>query len=167
MIYRLRDPYLHFWHRFVSDVRAQGIPAIFEPGEVWGAVIEPGLNEYIGRYVFEEVCREFVRSSGHERLSFRPLRVGSWWTADVQNEIDVVALGTEGEVFLGECKWGSVGRDDVDKLMARVDMILPRLPNVRSVQLGLFSGGVMDRAVQPRIDSGQILHFTQADLFPS
>ena len=167
MVYRLCDPYLHFWHRFVADVRAQGIPVIFEPEEVWQAFIEPGLNEYIGRYVFEEVCREFVRSSGHERLPFRPIRVGSWWTADAQDEIDIVALGLKGEVFLGECKWGSVGRDDVEKLMARVDRIVPQLPTVRSVQLGLFSGGAIDTAVQPRIDSGQILLFTKSDLFPT
>lgn len=167
MIYRLRDPYLHFWHRFVSDIRAQGIPAIFEPGEIWRAFVEPGLDEYIGGYVFEEVCREFVRSSGHERLPFRPLKVGSWWTADAKDEIDLVALGTKGEVFLGECKWGSVGRDDVEKLKARADIILPQLPNVRSVQLGLFSGGAIDTAIQPRMDSGQILLFTQANLFPT
>lgn len=166
MVYRLRDPYLQFWHQFVADAQAQGIPLLFEPGEVWQAFIEPRLNNYIGRYVFEEVCREFVRSSGHERLPFRPLRVGSWWTADAQEEIDIVALGMDGEVLLGECKWGSVGRDDVDTLMARVDRILPQIPNVRSVQIGLFSGGAIDTAVQPRIDSGQILLFTPADLFP-
>jgi len=82
-------------------------------------------------------------------------------------EIDIVALGLKGDVFLGECKWGSVGRDDVDKLMARVDRIVPQLPGVRSVQLGLFSGGAIDTAVQSRIDSGEILLFTQSDLFPT
>lgn len=165
MIYRLRDPYLAFWHRFVSDVRARGIPTVLSPEQVWRAYIAPRLDEYIGKEVFEDVCRQFVAYSGHPRLPFAPARVGAWWSRDGRDETDVVAIGVDGEVLLGECKWGNLGRDDLARLEARAALMLPQIRGLRSVRLAVFARGSIDRAIQPRIDSGQILSFTLDDLF--
>ena len=62
-----------------------------------GEVVAPDLDDYMGS-VFEEVCRDFVRRT--DRLPFRPLRVGEWWDATSQNQVDVVAVGAR-----GNCSW--------------------------------------------------------------
>lgn len=165
MIYRLRDPYLAFWHRFVADLRARGVPSLLPAGEIWRSFIEPALDEYIGRDVFEDVCRQFVAHSRDPHLPFRPVQVGSWWSTDGQDEIDVVALGIEGELLVGECKWGRVGRDDLGRLEARADLLRAQLRTGRSVTLVLFARGPIDGAVQRRIDQDRILLFTPDDLF--
>jgi hypothetical protein len=48
MRYRIADPYLVFWHRFVADIRARGLATIRAPEELWAAYIEPRLDQYMG-----------------------------------------------------------------------------------------------------------------------
>jgi hypothetical protein len=43
--------------------------------------------------------------------------------------------------------------------------ILPELGAVRKVHLALFAGGQVDPQIQPRIDAGELLLYTVADLF--
>src|SRR5690606_18724932 len=114
-LYRLDDPYLRFWHLFVADLRARGVPQTLPPEEIWDVFVAPRLDEYVGRYVFEEICRQFV-ATGSATLPFRPVQVGSWWSADHSVEVDVVALGPGDEVLMAECKWGAVTREDVTAL---------------------------------------------------
>jgi hypothetical protein len=113
--------------------------------------------------VFEGVCRSFVRRS--RRLPFRPLRVGEWWDASSQNEIDVVALGGDGELLVGECKWGVVSGGDVQRLEQRVDLIARELSGVRRVHLAVFSGRGVDAEVAAAVEASRVLHFRAADLF--
>jgi len=168
MVYRLRDPYLQFWHTFIADLRAQGLPDLLSPQELWDAFIAPKLDEYIGRYVFEVVCRQFVAGSLHPALPFRAARVGSWWADDASEEVDVVALDGRGGVLFGECKWGSVGRDDFQKLERRANLILPLLKNVRTVTFALFTGtGTADAGTRERVAAGEVLLFSADDLFTS
>lgn len=166
MLYRLRDPYLQFWYTFVSELRAQGSADLLDPGELWRAFVEPRLDAYIGRHVFEVVCRQFVAAGRHPSLPLRPVRVGSWWSDDALNEVDVVAVDAEGAVLLGECKWGTVGRDDLRTLERRADLVVAQLKHVRSVKLALFScGGISDTQTRARVESGDVLHFCADDLF--
>ncbi len=166
MVYRLRDPYLQFWHTFIADLRARGYPDTLSPEEMWATFIGPRFDEYVGRHVFERVCRQFVANGTHSALPFRPVRVGSWWADDASDELDVVALGANGEVLFGECKWGRVGRDDIALLEARADQVTPLLPGVREVKLALFSGGgVADAATRRRVAAGEVVHFGLKDLF--
>jgi uncharacterized protein len=166
MMYRLRDPYLQFWHTFISDIRAQGYPELLSAEELWDAFIGPRLEGYIGEHVFEVVCRQFVGSSRHPGLPFRAARVGSWWAEDASDEVDVVAVDGSGGVLFGECKWGSVARDDLQKLERRANLILPNLKGVRTVTLVLFSAGrIADTVVQQRVDAGEVLCFSADDLF--
>ena len=120
------------------------------------------LNDHMGP-VFEAACRAFVRRS--PALPFRPLRVGEWWDADSKNEIDVVALGADGELLLGECKWGTVQTDDVRRLQARADLITTELAGVRTVRLAAFSGRGLAEELRSEVRSGRLLHFSAADLF--
>ena len=163
--YRVADPYLSFWHRFVAPLRATGANEIREPAELWEQMIAPRLNEHMGP-VFDAACRTFVAAGEHHRLPFRPVRVGEWWSNDSTNEVDVVALGPDGEVLIGECKWGSVSRGDLATLSERRDMVVKELRGVTRVHLALFSGAPMiDPVVAQQIASGDVLHFPIDDLY--
>jgi uncharacterized protein len=161
-LYRLADPYLAFWHRFVSPMVSAGMVGLSSGAELYRHEIAPRMNDHMGP-VFEAACRAFVRRS--PALPFRPLRVGEWWDADSKNEIDVVALGPDGELLLGECKWGTVQTDDVRRLQARADLITTELPGVRTVRLAVFSGQGLADELRSEVAAGRLLHFSAADLF--
>lgn len=116
--------------------------------------------------VFESVCRTFVGRSRHPRLPFRPVRVGEWWSNDSTEQVDVVALGRDGELLVGECKWGSITRADVESLERRRDLLLEELGEVTSAHLAIFAGNQLrDHDVPARIKRREILHFAPDDLF--
>lgn len=164
-IYRLADPYLAFWHRFVAMIRASGSDDLMAPRELWDHFVAPGISEYMGP-MFESVCRDFVGRSQHPHLPFRPVRVGEWWSDDSSEQIDVVALGPEGQVLLAECKWGSITVDDLNKLNERRDSVLKELKSVTQVHVAVIAGNpVADRQLKSRISKGEILHFSLDDLF--
>jgi AAA+ ATPase superfamily predicted ATPase len=165
MRYVVTDPYLVFWHRFIADIRARGLATLRAPEELWAAYIEPRLDQYMGG-VFKEACRTFVSHSRSPDLPFRPVQVGSWWTEDGQEEVDVVALGPQGEVLFGEAKWGQVSGRDLDTLQRRSELILPHLKGVRSVQYALFSSrGLQDDATRTRITDTNALHYSLDGFF--
>jgi hypothetical protein len=191
MMYRLRDPYLQFWHTFISDIRT----AVHHPGALGshasghpirarhpsGTGTRPAPTESALRRSARRrrtglpmprssraaaPDRRFVANSRHPGLPFRAARVGSWWAADASDEVDVVAVDGSGGVLFGECKWGSVAREDLQKLERRANLILPNLEGVRTVTLALFSAGrIADTVVQQRIDAGEVLCFSADDLF--
>lgn len=90
-IYRLRDPFLAFWFRFVAPY-----VSILESGHTTPVArrIESELSTFLG-LPFEDICREWLtEQAALGRLSFLPERIGSWW--DGQEEIDIAALGADG-----------------------------------------------------------------------
>jgi AAA+ ATPase superfamily predicted ATPase len=111
-VYRLRDPFLRFWFRFVFPQaslleRGQTAPIL--------AQIEAELPGFIGP-LFEELCQEWVlEQGGAAPWDFLPTRVGAWWGQDA--EIDVMAVSDRG-VLMGECKWTArpVGTNVLDDL---------------------------------------------------
>jgi AAA+ ATPase superfamily predicted ATPase len=164
-IYRLTDAYLAFWHRFVALIRATGSDDLMAPMDLWEHFIAPGLSDYMGP-VFESACRAFVGQSRHPNLPFQPVRVGEWWSDDSSEQVDVVALGPGGQVLLGECKWGTITREDIRTLERRRDIVLRELKGVKQVYLAAFAGQpITDPAVAARIGDGELLHFSLDDLF--
>ncbi len=108
-LYRAGDPFLAFWYRFVHPLRSA--LAFSDPQALYDAHIAPFLSDYMGRYVFEEICRQWL--ARHAQTDFRTLlaSAGRWWSRDGQIELDLVAsplTPPDGYVF-GECKW-SAGR---------------------------------------------------------
>src|SRR5690625_7136147 len=63
-LYRLTDPYLTFWHRFVADVKARGLASLVEPERLWTEFVVPRLDDYTGG-IFEDTCRQVVHHSRH------------------------------------------------------------------------------------------------------
>lgn len=163
-LYRITDPYVAFWHRFVSPMISAGMIGL-APGErLWTEQVQPRLDAYMGG-VFESVCRDFARRGNG--LPFQPIRVGEWWDANSQNEVDVVALGVEGQVMVGECKWGDVRGSDLTKLRTRAGLLLPDLPGgPHQVHLAVFSGGALAPEVHEEVQAGRVLHFPAEALYP-
>jgi len=160
--YVLADPYLVFWHRFIGGIRARGLAGLREPEELWAELVRPQLDRYMGA-VFEDACRRFLARARHPRIPFRPVQVGSWWTDDGQREVDVVALGPNGETLLGEAKWGAASRADLALLMRRGEVVVQQLRGVRSVRYALFSG--MSAPARAGTEDDGALRFTLADLY--
>ncbi|HEX8395585.1 MAG TPA: ATP-binding protein [Longimicrobium sp.] len=162
-LYRITDPYVGFWHRFVSPMISAGMVGLAPAERLWADRIEPRLDDYMGG-IFESVCRTFVRRG--QGLTFAPLRVGEWWDGTSQNEIDVVALGPEGQVLVGECKWGGVRLSDLARLRARANLLLADLgEGPHQVHFALFSGGDVSPEMAREVESGSVLHFSAQDLY--
>jgi Archaea bacterial proteins of unknown function len=163
-MYRVADQHLSFWHRFVAPLRATVAIELREPSHLCLDVIAPKLNEHLGP-VFESACRSLVGFCDHQRLPFRPVRVGEWRADDSSEQVDVVTIGADGDILIGECKWSSVGRVDPGKLSARRDPVVEDLRGVARVHLALFSGALVgDAALSERIAVGDVLHFSLDDL---
>lgn len=132
--YRLTDPYPVFWLRHVSPLRVTGRSSVASPASIWAEDIAPRLDDHMGP-IFEAAVRDFVaRGFG---VPFPVARVGGWWEGD--DEIDVVALSTHGDVFAAECKWGPVRHAHFETLRRRAARLAARLDRVGRVHLAVFT----------------------------
>jgi AAA+ ATPase superfamily predicted ATPase len=139
--YYVRDHFLRFYYRFVVP----HITAI-ERGYLTAAVdqISAGMRAFIGTYVFEELCREWVlAAAATDDLGFHPEVIGSYWRrhrgAGVQ--LDVVAANKrERRLFIGEAKWGTgpVGRKVLVDLVQRSKR-MPQVAEGWMVDYALFA----------------------------
>jgi AAA+ ATPase superfamily predicted ATPase len=162
-IYRITDPYVAFWHRFVTPLEVTGSIGLVEPRRLWETAVVPRLDDYMGG-VFEGVCRQAVRLAT-VALPFAPTRVGEWWDASSTEQIDIVAVGADGELLVAECKWGEVVSTDLSTLERRANLLAQELGGVRRVFFALFSGqGQFDPAVIAARDAGRVLCFAGAAL---
>ena len=163
-LYRITDPYVAFWHRFVSPLLAAGSIGLVEPRRLWDTTIVPRLHDYMGG-VFEGVCRDAIRT-GRLKVPFAPIRIGDWWDASSEQQIDVVALGDDGELLVAECKWGEVTGGDLTVLERRAGLLAAELGGVvRRTHVAVFSGrATFDSAVVSAHQAGRVLAFTGADV---
>lgn len=72
-LYRITDPYVAFWHRFVSPLVAVGSVGLVEPRRLWDTTIVPRFDDYMGG-VFERICRDAVRRSASAPVRARSRR---------------------------------------------------------------------------------------------
>jgi uncharacterized protein len=100
--YHITDPYLRFYFRFLADRQDQ--LALGAQDIAW-AEINRHMIDFIGKYTWEELCREWVLRAGPLGvLPMLPDQVGSAWNSKAQ--VDVVGINTrEKTLILGECKW--------------------------------------------------------------
>ena len=91
-LYKLTDNYYDFWFEFIYPNQS-----MLEEGKI-EQVLDIEKNNLLRHvsFVFEQVCREFLRPEWDE--------VGRWWRKG--EEIDVVGLDKDKKrMILGECKW--------------------------------------------------------------
>jgi AAA+ ATPase superfamily predicted ATPase len=115
--WRLCDPYFRFWFRFVLPNRSA-----LEAGDarqVYESRVRPHLDQHVAM-AFEEICAQHLRDRNRQgALPARYDRIGGWWRGD--GEVDLVAVGDDGHVLIGECKWSTrpVGTDVFQDLAAK------------------------------------------------
>jgi len=164
-LYRLADPYLTFWYRFVADVKGRGLAALAESVELWERLVAPRLDEEHVAHVFEDACRQFVARGMHPSLPFRPVQVGSWWSADASEEVDVVALDGQGGLLVGECKWGAADGRDLDRLVRRGRLVTNEAGGVSRVTPVLFTAGGLAGDAAARVTAGEAIHVSIGALY--
>ncbi len=137
-LYRLADPFLRFWFRFVLPHRTA-----LEAGDaelVWHRKIEPHLAQHVA-LAFEEASREHLQELN--RRGALPAiydRIGGWWRGP--QEVDVAAVADDGPLLLSECKWTSrpVGVDVLRTLEAKAPLVQADLKRpADQIDLALFS----------------------------
>lgn len=107
--YRILDPYLRFWFRFVLPAHDRLIDAAGAERHLRARVM-PELDLFVSSPAFEEVCQRWLARE------LDAAATGRWWgrvremrgaaLRDIDREIDVVALDDDARVIaLGSCKW--------------------------------------------------------------
>jgi uncharacterized protein len=121
--YRVADPFVRFWFRFVLGQRA-----LLEMERIPEAMraLEQELDGFTAS-VYEEICRDEVRRGLLDELTGQHWsRAGRWW--DRQSEMDVLGFSDSGQkILFGECKWSSkpIGPDILVHLEETARRVLP------------------------------------------
>ncbi len=111
--YHLKDNFFKFYFRYSLPNRSS-----LEEGKLGPvlAKIKADYPNYIGRQVFENVCKQYLQAIGAQ-LPFEYEKLGGQWGTFTRNketnayEIDIVAVNEANrEILFSECKWS----DDVD-----------------------------------------------------
>lgn len=129
--YRIVDPYLRFWFRFVLPAQGRLADADGAQRHLRGRVL-PQLDEFVAAPAFEEICQEWLRRETDAAA------VGWWWgrvkemrgaaLRDVDRELDAVAIDGGGEaIAVGSCKWtdGPMPATELRKLEALAAHLRP------------------------------------------
>jgi AAA+ ATPase superfamily predicted ATPase len=104
--YRLADPCVAFWYRFVHPT-TWGLPRGASP-EALVRAIRPDLDAYM-EDIFPEICRQHMQYDALETLGANARELGSLWAPEY--EIPVAGLLTSGAAFYGTSIWGDLRRD--------------------------------------------------------
>ncbi len=107
--YRLRDPMMRFWFRFVFPYQEDLMTGL-SPEEHWRRTVEPQLADHFAAG-FEEICRAWVRAQHRNSTD----SIGRWWglarhdlrrTGSRTSEaIDIVGTSRRRITVVGECGW--------------------------------------------------------------
>lgn len=113
--YRVDDPYLRLWFRFVEPhlaaiARGRSDLAIHAFEQSWttwrGQAIEPVIRDALTR----------LAASRPELVGIE--EVGGWWNRDNSTEVDIVAGSRKGVVVIGSIKWRERKAFSSDELRA-------------------------------------------------
>jgi AAA+ ATPase superfamily predicted ATPase len=167
-LYRIADPFLSFWYRFVAPLSSA--LQFSDPQQVYEKRIVPLLSEHMGRSVFEDICRQWLFRHATEHLGFTLQKIGRYWSRDGNLEIDLIAELDNNRFLFAECKWcaDSVVRlTDYSHLKAKV-MTLPETRWRNQPIYLLFSvGGFSHELHQMASDPEESLYLVSGkDLLP-
>lgn len=127
--FRLEDPLLRFWFRFVFPNLSQLVRLGPERG--YREVVHPELEAWYGG-AFERLCRESLGDVYAREGIATNYEVGEYWSKSVQ--IDVVGLRADRWIDLGECKWGSVR--SLPSLVRELEEKVAHYPNPSGATIG-------------------------------
>ena len=139
--YHITDPYLRFYFRFLADRQDQ---LALGAQDIALAEITRHMIDFIGRYTWEELSREWVLRAG--ALGVLPMmsdHVGSAWNSRAQ--VDVVGINSmEKTLILGECKWTKASNERkvmVDLVEEKAAKIVPARGKWKIYFLGFSRSG--------------------------
>ncbi|HEV3157519.1 MAG TPA: ATP-binding protein [Candidatus Baltobacteraceae bacterium] len=129
-LYTISDPYLRFYFRFIARNRG-----LIERGlgvRVVDEQILPHLDDHMG-FSFEEIARTFMLELVRKG-EVPGDDVGSWWSRDGQQEIDIVGTSNLRPTFIGTVKWRAQALDmrvlrdlERDAAVLGIDESAPRI----------------------------------------
>ena len=155
--YRLADPLLRFYFRFVyphtSYLGRRGAELTFKD------CIAPTLESYYG-YQFERLCGEVLGDIYEREGVMGAFEIGPYWNKDTQ--IDLVGLRGDNRADLAECRWG--GRISPGALEKELELKRKRFPNPRGDSLSLR---VFVRKTPPNArKSDKLIWHDLSDIYP-
>lgn len=123
-LYKISDPFLRFWFRYVEVNRSR-----LGAGQL--AAVEEEIGQRLGHHVgeiWEELARASVPLLHPGGKTWRP--AGRWWGPGLDRrplEVDLVAHSNDGgSVLVGEVKWAAPR--DAGRLLAELEAKARRLP---------------------------------------
>lgn len=138
--YVVTDPFLRFYFRFLSGRQSQLVMGIQDPAL---DEIRKGLLGFIGKYTWEELCREWVqRASAVGKIPLSVENVGSSWTGRAQ--VDVAGIDAPNKnIYLGECKWTTrpVSPSVLKALVQKTSEMVPKSNHWQVFYLGFSRSG--------------------------
>ena len=132
-------------------------------------IVQRDLSTYVG-HIFEDVSRQWLlRQMTSGDVPVLPLEVGRWWGTDPRRheavDVDVAAIGLDGELVAGECKWEAkpAGSDVLGTLASRAELV--RKDASRTI-LYLFSkSGFTDECKADALRRGNVRLVTVDEMF--
>jgi len=76
----ITDHFIHFCYRFVLPLA--GALEFRGADEVCAARVGPHMSDYMGRYVFEDICMQYLRKQAANRHGLAVERAGRYWSRD-------------------------------------------------------------------------------------
>lgn len=121
VVYRVADPLLRFWFRFV-DPHASTLRQL-APERAFEQLVAPQWEAFCGEG-FERLSREALPLLYAAEGVTGRLQVGEYWDRSIQ--LDVVGLRSDGWIDLGECKWS--GKPAVAAAATELERRVARFP---------------------------------------
>lgn len=147
-LYRVSDPFLRYWFRFVEPNRSRLEARQLEVVE---SEISQRFSHHVGE-IWEELARASVQNLSRFGKTWGP--ASRWWGAGLDRrplEVDLVAESTDGKsLLLGEVKWATPR--NAGRILARLEKKVARLPFVdgRETHLTLWLRGTGDESADER-----------------
>jgi AAA+ ATPase superfamily predicted ATPase len=161
--YRLADPFMRFWFRFVFPHQSE-LAAGMSLDDHYERGIEPFLTEHVAP-TFEDICRAWVRKSYAGATDV----VGPWWGLarhDLRRrklrsteEIDVVGARGSQVTVVGECRWrrGPMPRQVLADLRRyKLPALAQTGVDVSSARVVLFSHGGFGQGLVQEAREGSV-----------
>ena len=110
-LYRVADPFLAFWYRFVAPLASD--LQFSDPAAVYAAHIASRPAQYMGWAVFEEICGQWLQRRAKQHLGFTIRQMARYWSRDgapklssLQNWItELFSLENASGALIALCGW--------------------------------------------------------------
>jgi uncharacterized protein len=151
--YRITDPFIAFWYRFLFPLRFA--PAYPDPAAYYAEVVKPALSGHLDT-TFPQICRQYMERDAMETLGANARESGSLWGAGY--DIPVAGTLTSGAAYVGACAWEGVKRQaptlsSLDDQLGAARYKFGRERHMRLVFAGRPVSGRLRREIARRDDA--------------